>query len=154
MTSRARRIAALLLLAAGAAGASALAVLPREKADLSPEQLLATATHVVVGRVEQVWTRAEERGSWDVTHYVAELRAESVEKGEGIAPGSLVYARYWTKRWDALFSAPPPDTNGHRGLPAAGDRVRVYLAKDAYDGFGTTKDGGFTVIGANGFAKP
>lgn len=136
------------------AASSAAAPLAPEKRDLSKEELASTATHVVVGTVQQIWTRAEEQGNWDYTHYVAELRVESGEKGDGLAAGQLAYVRYWTKSWDALFTRQPPDTNGHRGLPDVGDRVRVYLAKDAYDGFGTTKDGGFTVIGANGFARP
>lgn len=129
------------------------AALRPEKADLSPEALAKTATHIVVGKVEQIWTRVEDAGPWETTRYVAEVRVEKVEKGEGLAPGALVYARYWTRRWDG-FGPQPADTNGHRGLPSAGDRVRVYLAKDAYDGFGKSADGGFNVIGANGFAKP
>ena len=39
-----------------------------------------------------------------------------------------------------------------RRIPKEGDRVRVYLARNAYDGFGDNGDGGFNVIGANGFA--
>jgi hypothetical protein len=47
---------------------------------------------------------------------------------------------------------PPPSTSGHRGLPEEGDRVRVYLARNAYDGFtDQNEDGGYNVIGANGF---
>ncbi|MBM4002009.1 MAG: hypothetical protein FJ295_01795 [Planctomycetes bacterium] len=45
----------------------------------------------------------------------------------------------------------PPDTSGHRGLPREGQSIRVFLARNAYNGFGETKDGGFNVIGANGF---
>jgi len=124
-----------------------------EKADLSPEDLMKTATHVVVGEVRQIWTRVEEDGSWDVTHGIAEIAVDSLEKGEGIAAGALVYARYWTREWDG-WSPMPPSTTGHRGLPKPGARTRVYLASNAYDGFGESKDGGFNVIGANGFAKP
>lgn len=145
------------MLTAGAllAVVSALAYAWRpEKADRSPQQLRESATHVVVGKVLQVWTRAEESGSWDYTRYVAEVQIEAVEKGEGLAPGQLVYVRYWTKEWDGFFGAPPPDTNGHRGLPAVGVRSRMHLARNAYDGFGDTRDGGFNVIGANGFAAP
>jgi hypothetical protein len=148
-------VAAFLALAlVGAAGAAlAPAPAPREKADLSPDQLLEISTHVIVGEVKQVWTREESSFNWDWTRHVAEIAVEGVEKGEGLAAGELVYVRYWTKRWDG-FGAPPPDTNGHRGLPKAGERVRAYLARDAYDGFGKSDDGGFNVIGANGFAKP
>lgn len=124
-----------------------------EKADLSPEALAKTATHIVIGQVEEIWTRVDDKGPWKTTRYVAEIRVEKVDKGEGLVTGGLVYTRYWTRRWDGN-GTPPPDTNGHRGLPAAGERVRVYLAQDAYDGFDTKKDGGFNVIGANGFAKP
>ena len=34
-----------------------------------------------------------------------------------------------------------------------GATIRAYLARNACDGFGETKDGGFNVIGANGFEK-
>lgn len=154
-TSVMNRVAAFLaLVLVGAAGAaSAPSPAPLEKADLSPDQLLRISTHVIVGEVKQVWTREESGFNWDWTRYVAEIAVESVEKGEGIAAGGLVYVRYWTKRWDG-FGAPPPDTNGHRGLPSPGDRVRAHLARGAYDGFGKTDDGGFNVIGANGFSKP
>lgn len=147
-----RRSLCLLIVMAAVIGPSH-AMAP-EKADLSPEMLLKTATHVVVGKVEQIWTRAESRGVWDWTHYVAEIRVQRVEKGEGLAADGLVYARYWTKKWNGFFGQQPPDTNGHRGLPAVGEQIRVYLARNAYDGFGTTSDGGFNVIGANGFVRP
>ena len=126
---------------------------PPEKPDLSPEQLRETATHVVLGEVQQIWTREESSANWDVTHSVAEIAVETVEKGDGLQPGELVYARYWQKRWDG-WGTPPADTSGHRGLPEQGERVRVYLARDAHDGFGKTSDHGFNVIGPNGFARP
>jgi hypothetical protein len=124
---------------------------PVEKVDMTPEQLQKTATHVVVGEVKQIWTREESDSNWKTTHYCAELAVSAVEKGEGIEPRGVVYLRYWRRQW--VGSGPiPPSTNGHRGLPEAGSDVRVYLARNSYDGFGSTKDGGFNVIGANGFA--
>lgn len=123
-----------------------------EKPDMPPDALAKTATHVVVGKVEQIWSRVEDKDSWETTRYVAEIRVEKAEKGDGLAAGELVYARYWHRVWDG-FGQMPTDTVGHRGLPEPGQRVRVYLARDAYDGFGEAKDGGFNVIGANGFAK-
>ena len=80
---------------------------PLEKPDLSPELLRDTATHVVVGEVRQIWSREESTASWDFTHSVAEIAVESVEKGDGLQPGELVYARYWRKRWDG-WGTPPP----------------------------------------------
>jgi hypothetical protein len=135
------------------AAAVAVPVPCREKPDMSPEKLRELATHVVVGDVVQIWTREESKGFWDFTHYVAEIAVGEVEKGKGVQAGELLYARYWTKQWDGP-GPPPADTNGHRGLPKSGERARVYLARDGYDGFGTTNDHGFNVIGANGFERP
>jgi hypothetical protein len=133
-------------------GVGALACdLRAEKVDMTPEELQRTATHVVVGKVLAVYERPESAGNWRYTRYVAEVRVEKAEKGDGLKPGELVYARYWRKAW-AGPGQPPPDTAGHRGLPAVGDTTRIYLARNAYDGFTfENKDGGFNVIGANGF---
>ena len=123
-----------------------------EKADLSPEQLRKTATHVITGMVQAVYERKETKGSWEYTHYLAEVKVQEVEKGKGLAKDALTYVRYWTKRYRGLF--PPPDTNGHRGLPKPNETLRIYLAQNAYDGFTKdNKDGGFNVIGANGFER-
>ncbi len=144
----------LLLLAAAA---------PFEKPDLPPERLRELATHVVVAEVRAMTTRTTEAGNWKTTHVVHEVVVEAVEKTsgppEGVdaasrpqpAPGAVVYVRSWHRRWTGR-GTPPTDTNGHRGLPEVGDRVRLYLARDAYDGFTKdNSDGGFNVIGCNGF---
>jgi hypothetical protein len=134
----------------------AAAPLPRsplpEKPDLSPAKLRELATHVVVGEVKQIWTRSEKANGWSTTHSVAEISVTTVEKGSELAAGSLVYARYWQRTWVGP-SDPPADTTGHRYLPSVGETRRVFLARDAYDGFGETRDGGFNVLGANGFEK-
>ena len=123
-----------------------------EKANMSPALLRQTATHVVVGTVVRVYSRSQTVKGYDTTEYVAELRIKEVEKGEGLKEGDLLYARYGTQRW--VGPGPPtPGTSGHRGLPREGDTLRVYLARNAYDGFGENRDGGFNVIGANGFEK-
>jgi len=123
-----------------------------EKVPLSPEELRSTATHVVVGKVTAVYARTETSGDWKYTHYVAEVQIAETEKGEGLKKGDLVYARYWQRQWVSKAEQ-PPSTIGHRGLPGQGQMIRVYLAKNAYDGFGNTNDGGFNVIGANGFEE-
>jgi len=159
---RVPRLAALLapaLLVAATLPSAA----PFEKPDLSADKLRELATHVVVGEVRAVSTRTTEAGGWETTHVVHEVAVEAVEKTtdppEGVdaasrpqpAPGALVYVRSWHRRWTG-WGAPPPDTNGHRGIPETGARVRLYLARDAYDGFTKTNtDGGFNVIGCNGF---
>ena len=123
-----------------------------EKPDLSPERLRETATHIVVGEVKAIYTRAATEGKYRYTRYLTEVRVENNEKGDGLAAGELVYVRYWTRRYTG--SRPPPGTSGHRGLPEEGQKLRIYLARNAYDGFHTDNDdGGFNVIGANGFEK-
>ena len=122
-----------------------------EKVNMSPEDLAETATHIVTGRVVAVYERTETDEHYKTTHYVAEVRADEVEKGDGIEKDGLVYVRYWRRAWIGKGN-PPPGTGGHRGLPEAGDSVRIYLARNAYDGFDpNNNDGGFNVIGANGF---
>jgi hypothetical protein len=135
-----------LLLAAVLAGA-----LRAEKVDLSAQELRQTATHVVVGKVKAIYERTESLAPWRQTFYLAELEVAQSEKGEGIKPGELVYVRYWHRRW--IGNGPPePNTSGHRGLPKVNETLRVYLARKAYDGFTRdNQDGGFNVIGANGF---
>jgi hypothetical protein len=130
-------------------GASARA----EKVNMSPADLQSTATHVVVGKVNAIYERTAVDGDWNYTHYVAEIRVDACKKGEGTKKGDLVYARYWRRSWQGK-GRQPPSTSGHRGLPSTGETVRVYLARNAYDGFSSgNKDGGFNVIGANGFEK-
>lgn len=123
-----------------------------EKVALPPQELRDTATHVIVGAVVQVYERKETDKGWATTFYLAEIRIKEVEKGEGIKVGELVYVRYWNRAWVG-GSTQPITTSGHRGLPKNGESLRIYMARNAYDGFGTTSDGGFNVIGANGFEK-
>ena len=122
-----------------------------EKANMSAEKLTKTATDVIVAEVRAIYTHQETIGQWQYTRYAAEIRVCEIEKGEGLQKGELAYVRYWERRWGGA-GFPPPSTSGHRGLPSKGDVVRVYLAQDAYDGFTRdNNDGGFNVIGANGF---
>ena len=124
-----------------------------EKINMSPEQLRETSTHVITGQVTTVYDRIETTGDWKYTKYVAEIRVEECEKGDGIKKGDLVYARYWRRAW--IGKGPvPTSTSGHRGLPSDGEPIRVYLSRNGYDGFSLdNKDGGYNVIGANGFEK-
>lgn len=123
-----------------------------EKVDMPPAALRKTATHVVTGTVRAIYTRTENAKGWRTTHHLAEVSIGGLEKGAGLSVGGLVYVRYWTRRW-AGIGAPPPSTNGHRGIPKQGETLRIYLARRAYDGFGETQDGGFNVLGANGFER-
>ena len=139
----------LVLLGGGGGG---LGVLHAEKVNMPPSALKKTATHVIVGEVAQIYERKEVSEEWNTTYYLAEVRIKEVEKGDGIKAGELVYVRYWNR--SPTPNRPIPlDTNGHRGLPKKGETLRIYLARNAYNGFGSTNDGGFDVIGANGFER-
>ncbi len=130
-----------------------LALVPAlaEKVDMGPDQLRESATHVVTGTVRAIYGRQVKDDKWLTTHRVAEVVIGELEKGEGLEKGGLVYARYWTREWTGGGMV-PPSTNGHRGVPAEGQTLRFYLARNAYDGFSQdNQDGGFNVIGANGF---
>jgi len=124
-----------------------------EKVDMTPASLRATSTHVIVGKVKTIYQKRVVTKKWIVTNYVAEVEVVALEKGKGPAKGELVYVRYWRQAYCGGKEM-PPGTNGHRGLPSEGETLRIYLAKNAYDGFRKdNNDGGFNVIGANGFEK-
>lgn len=124
-----------------------------EKPPSSKAMLRDESTNVVTGSVKAIYQRTEKVDNWEYTHFIAELRVKDSEKGEGISDDSLIYVRYWQKQWKGKGD-PPPGTAGHFPIPNKGDSVRVYLARNSYDGFtDENKDGGFNVIGTNGFEK-
>jgi hypothetical protein len=124
-----------------------------EKVNMTPQQLRQTATHVVTGQVMAIYERTETTADWKYARYVAEVRVSECEKGEGIKPGDIIYVRYWRRSWVGNGRV-PPSTSGHRRLPIAKESHRIYLARNAYDGFvQNNNDGGYNVIGANGFEK-
>ncbi len=134
--------------------AAILLVLPSLTAEIvnkSPEELQKLATHIVVGQVTAIYERTETGDTWSTTYCIAEIKISSLEKGNGLGQDQLVYVRYWHRAWVGQGQI-PPSTVGYRGLPRRGDHVRVFLARNAYDGFGQgNKDGGYNVIGPNGF---
>ncbi len=126
-----------------------------EKAPLSTKELEETATHIVVGRVQAIYSRTERKGNYEYTRFIAEVRIEKVEKGE--APSDLIYVRYFDIDWKGPGN-PPPGPSGHT-QPKLGSTHRFYLARNAYDGFSTkdnNNDGGYNVVYGNGIqpAKP
>lgn len=120
-----------------------------EKVPMTKEQLQTTATHVVVGKVQAIYSRKELNRSYQYTHYVAEVKVDKLEKGEGIS--GLVYVRYLDIEWIGE-GAMPPGPSGHYPSPTVGETYRIYLAQNAYDGMNDgNKDGGYNVIYGNGF---
>ena len=123
------------------------------KAPSSQEQLEKTATHIVVGKVQAVYSYKEREGipvlsGYEYDHKVAEVKIEKVEKGK--ITESLVYVRYWSRNWKGL-GLPPPGGQSYENQPKKGETCRFYLAKNAYDGWSKgSQDGGYNVVYVNG----
>jgi hypothetical protein len=124
------------------------------KAPSSKEQLEKIATHIVVGKVQAIYSYKEREGipvlsGYEYDRKVAEVKIEKVEKGK-IAE-SLIYVRYWSRKWKGL-GLPPPGGQSYENQPRKGQACRFYLAKNAYDGWSKdeNQDGGYNVIYVNG----
>ncbi len=129
----------------------------REMPTKSVASLEKVATHVITGKVQRVWTSKEKEGRHTYLYAVAELQVEEAKaNGEDGAPGKgeLVYVRWFTRSWNGP-GAKPAESNGHYGwTPKGGDRVRAYVARNAYDGWSKDNDdGGFNVVFPNGFVE-
>ncbi len=122
-----------------------------EKVDTPPAAMRKGSTHVIVGRVQGIYTRTAVEGKWRVTRHLAEVVVTASEKGE-LAKDALAYVRYWRRSWVGP-GMQPPSTGGHRGLPKEGETLRIYLVDKGYNGAGDTQDGGLDVYFANGFER-
>ena len=124
------------------------------KAPSSKKQLEKIATHVVVGKVQAIYSYKERGGipvlsGYEYDRKVAEVKIDKVEKGK-IAE-SLIYVRYWSRKWKGL-GLPPPGGQSYENQPRKGQACRFYLAKNAYDGWSKdgNQDGGYNVVYVNG----
>jgi len=123
------------------------------KAPSSKQQLETIATHIVVGKVQAVYSYKKQEGiplvsGYEYDHKVAEVKIEKVEKGK--ISESLVYVRYWSRKWIGL-GFPPPGGQSYENQPKKGQAYRFYLAKNSFDGWKDgNKDGGFNVVYVNG----
>jgi hypothetical protein len=124
------------------------------KAPSSKQQLESIATHIVVGKVQAVYSYKEREGVPLVSGYeydqkVAEVKIEKVEKGK--ISESLVYVRYWSRTWKGI-GLPPPGGQSYENQPKKDQTCRFYLARKAYDGWSQegNNDGGYNVVYVNG----
>ncbi|WP_237229164.1 hypothetical protein [Rubinisphaera sp. JC750] len=109
---------------------------------LKPDELNSKASHIVAGQVQAVYETTETDGDWQSIDAVAEIRVSAVEKGTGIKPGGVVYARYSQRRWTGEGN-PGPHSRGTDGV-SQGEYVRAHLKQDA---------GVFEVLMPNGFVS-
>ena len=124
------------------------------KAPSSKKQLVTIATHIVVGKVQAVYSYKEREGiplvsGYEYDHKVAEVKIEKVEKGK--ISESLVYVRYWSRTWKGI-GLPPPGGQSYENQPKKGQTCRFYLSRNAYDGLSRkgNNDGGYNVVYVNG----
>ena len=120
-----------------------------DKRPYSTEELESTATHIVVGTVQAIYSRAEREGEYEYVRKVAEVKVDKFEKGEG--PADLVYVRYFDRNWKGKGIV-PPGGGSYDPQPNKGGTFRFYLARNAYDGWSGdgTRDSGYNVVYVNG----
>ena len=124
------------------------------KAPSSEEKLQQVATHIVVGKVQAIYSYKEREGiplvsGYEYEHKIAEVKIDKVEKGK--LSEKLIYVRYWNRTWRRL-GLPPPGGQSYYPQPQVGQLCRFYLAKNSYDGWSMDKndDGGYNVVYVNG----
>ena len=124
------------------------------KAPSSKQELETIATHIVVGKVQAVYSYKEREGiplvsGYEYDHKVAEVKIEKVEKGK--VSEKLIYVRYWSRKWKGMV-LPPPGGQSFSPQPEKGQMCRFYLAKNSYDGLSEkgNQDGGYNVVYVNG----
>ena len=124
------------------------------KAPSSKKELETLATHIVVGKVQAVYSYKDREGirlvsGYEYDHKVAEVKIEKMEKGK--ISESLVYVRYWSRTWKGE-GLPPPGGQSYENRPKKDQTCRFYLARNAYDGWSRqgNKDGGYNVVYVNG----
>ena len=89
------------------------------KAPSSKQQLETIATHIVVGKVQAIYSYKEREGipfvsSYEYDRKVSEVKIENVEKGK--ISENLVYVRYWSRKWKGL-GLPPAGGQSYENQP-------------------------------------
>ena len=139
-----------LMLPAVLASLGICATANAEKALMSSAETEAIATHMIVGKVNAIYSRLDRKGNYEYTRHVAEVKVDEVEKGKGVGRNDLVYVRYFSIKWIGKGQM-PPGPGSHWPQPKRNETLRFFLAKNAYDGFTrANNDGGYNVIYVNG----
>jgi hypothetical protein len=101
------------------------------KAPSSKQQLETIATHIVVGKVQAVYSYKKREGiplvrGYEYDHKIAEVKIDKVEKGK--ISESLVYVRYWSRTWKGI-GLPPPGGQSFSPQPETGQLCCFILQK-------------------------
>jgi hypothetical protein len=109
----------------------------------APGQAENESSNILTGTITAIYSRIVRDASYEWNHCVAAVRIESIQKGQGLKIGDLIFVRYISSnRWIGKGEM-PPGPGGHNNVPAEGDRRKVCLSKNA--------DGGFDVYYVSGF---
>jgi hypothetical protein len=114
-----------VVLAAASIGLAEIA--PKSPAELDKAKV------IVVGKINGTFKETTRSTEWENSRGVVEIEVEKVERGEGIKPGDIVFARFWNRSW-IKDNNPPPSGSGHY-LHDNNTKVRAYLepGKGAYE---------------------
>ena len=132
------RVGGIILMVVTAMALSAGAEVPNR----SPEKLRQWSTHIVVGKLRAVY-HAAELDEHSHRNGVAEIVIDSIEKGDGLSEGQVMYARFW--RRVTKPGAPPQTAASGHDVPPQGSVVRGYLKRG--------DDGGYDVLLPNGLQE-
>ncbi len=123
-----------------------------ERAPLSLKRKQQESTHIVQGKVLGVYARDVDSQLYGpgtvVTQMVIEIEITQMEKGDGLEPQQIIYARCWSlKKRGAAGLTPGP--SGHFHIPVENELIRAYLAQGQYGPTGQS-DCGYSVVYPNG----
>ena len=116
-----------------------------EKVDV-PGEAEQKSSHILTGTVTAVYSRITRDASHETGHYLAEVRVESIEKGDGFKPGQMVYVRYWHHLKRLGKGQEEPGESGHQNIPEEGQRRKICLVRKS--------DGSHEVYYVSGFKNP
>lgn len=106
---------------------------------LKSAELQKLAKHIATGKVQNVYTAEKNLGKGYLdTLFAVEVAVTGVEKGKGISPKQVIYAKAWRMKQRAPGWAGP---SGQDVIPKPGQTVKLYL---------TGADGGYDALSPNG----
>ncbi len=95
-----------------------------------PGRAESESTHIVVGTVTAIYSKITRDESYETTHCLAEVRIESVEKGDGLKADEIVCVRYiGSMRW--IGKEGLPMEGPHRNVPKEGEKLKICLVQNA-----------------------
>ncbi|MDZ4830362.1 MAG: hypothetical protein SGJ09_09225 [Phycisphaerae bacterium] len=99
-----------------------------EIANLPRAALVQHAAAIVVGECTKVESKAETSDDLERRQWSHRFRVDTVERDptNNIKAGDEIVLMSWTAAWKGAGD-PPPFGSGHRGMPAVGERRRVYI---------------------------